>query len=115
MIGIGRARVLVTGAAPISPELIRWYLALGVDLVEGWGQTETSGFATANTPGQSRPGTVGKPMPGVEIRISDEGEILVRETLSSRVTLTCRKRPPKPSGMAGSTPATWANWMKTAS
>ncbi|WP_218144841.1 AMP-dependent synthetase/ligase [Marinobacter segnicrescens] len=78
MIGIGRARVLVTGAAPISPELIRWYLALGVDLVEGWGQTETSGFATANTPGQSRPGTVGKPMPGVEIRISDEGEILVR-------------------------------------
>jgi long-chain acyl-CoA synthetase len=78
MIGISRARVLVTGAAPISPELIRWYLALGVDLVEGWGQTETSGFATANTPGQSRPGTVGKALPGVEIRISEDGEVLVR-------------------------------------
>jgi long-chain acyl-CoA synthetase len=92
MIGISRARVLVTGAAPISPELIRWYLALGVDLVEGWGQTETSGFATANTPGQSRPGTVGKPLPGVEIRISDEGEILVRGDIVFKGYLNLREK-----------------------
>ncbi|SES89903.1 AMP-dependent synthetase/ligase [Oceanicella actignis] len=78
LIGLDRARRGTTGAAPISPELIRWFGALGVPLLEGYGMTETSGVATANTLEDNVIGTVGKPLPGTEIRISPEGEILVR-------------------------------------
>ena len=78
LIGVHRARVLVTGAAPISPDLVRWYMALGLDMVEVWGMTESAGLGTSNSVGRSRPGSIGVPMPGTEIRLSPEGEILVR-------------------------------------
>ncbi len=78
MLGLDRARRGTTGAAPISPELIRWFTAIGVPLLEGYGATETSGVATANRIGENRIGTVGTALPGIEVRISDEGEILVR-------------------------------------
>lgn len=78
MIGLGRTRVLITGAAPISPDLLRWYMALGIKVVEVWGQTETAGVATATPLDRMYPGTVGKPVSGVEVRLSDEGELLVR-------------------------------------
>jgi len=78
MIGLHRARIAVTGAAPISPDLIRWYLALGVPMVEAWGMTESAGAVTFNPVEAIRPGTIGVAGPDVEVAISPEGELLVR-------------------------------------
>jgi long-chain acyl-CoA synthetase len=78
MIGLHRARMAVTGAAPISPDLIRWYLALGVPMVEAWGMTESAGAVTFNPVEAIRPGTIGVAGPDVEVAISPEGELLVR-------------------------------------
>jgi long-chain acyl-CoA synthetase len=76
--GIDRCRWIGTGAAPIAPDLIRWYLALGIDMVEGYGQTENTGIAAITTPDRIEPGTVGRCVPYAEARISAEGEILLR-------------------------------------
>ena len=78
MVGLNRVQLALTGAAPISPELIRWYLALGIPLREGWGMTETTGGGTVTPFDGGRPGSIGLPGPGVEMRISEQGEILVR-------------------------------------
>jgi long-chain acyl-CoA synthetase len=78
MMGIHRSRILATGAAPISPDLIKWYLALGVPMLEVWGQTESSGAASAMTIDHIRPGSIGPACPYNEMKISSEGEILVR-------------------------------------
>jgi long-chain acyl-CoA synthetase len=78
MLGLHRCRLAVTGAAPISPELVKWYLALGVPMVEVWGQTESSGAATFNPVDRIRPGTIGIAGPGVEVAVSADGELLVR-------------------------------------
>jgi len=77
MLGLSRARRVTSGAAPISPELIDWFAALDVPLVEGFGMTETSGVATINTTDDNHVGTVGAPMPGVLLKIDDNGELLV--------------------------------------
>jgi long-chain acyl-CoA synthetase len=76
--GAHRARLLITGAAPISPDLLRWYAALGLEMVEVWGQTESGGISTTNPIGHTKPGSIGKPLPQTEVRISPEGELLVR-------------------------------------
>ncbi len=79
LIGIHRARFIVTGAAPISPDLIRWYLALGVPMGEVWGMTETCGLSTSTPPGGFKPGTVGPVCPHNEVRIDAQtGELQVR-------------------------------------
>jgi len=78
MTGLRRARVLVSGAAPIAPELMRWYRALGLSMVEAYGQTECTGHATSYLAGEEKPGTVGKPVPGTELRVAANGEILLR-------------------------------------
>ena len=79
VLGIHRARVLITGAAPISPDLIRWYLALGVPMFEAWGMTETCGAATSTPPDRLKPGSIGQAAPYNEVRIDPAtGEILVR-------------------------------------
>jgi long-chain acyl-CoA synthetase len=78
MIGIDKSRMLFTGAAPISPDLIRWYLALGVDMYEVYGQTENCGVATAMPVGAIKLGSVGKSVPWAEVKLSDQGEILIR-------------------------------------
>jgi len=78
VIGVHRARLLITGAAPISPDLLRWYAALGLDMIEVWGQTESGGISTANVIGRSKPGSIGKALPENEVTISPEGELLVR-------------------------------------
>jgi len=79
MIGIHRARLLITGAAPIAPDLIRWYLALGVPMVEGWGQTECAGGATFTPPARLRPGSIGTASPFNEVKVdATTGELLVR-------------------------------------
>ncbi len=77
-IGAHRARILITGAAPISPDLVRWYLALGLEMVEVWGQTESCGAITANPLRRVKPGSIGMPMPHAQVRVSPEGELLAR-------------------------------------
>ena len=78
MIGLDRCRWLFTGAAPISPELIRWYLALGLDMYEVYGQTENCGLATAMPAHAIKLGTVGKSVPYGQVSISPVGEILIK-------------------------------------
>jgi len=79
LIGIHRARFLVTGAAPISPELVRWYLALGVPMAEVWGMTETCGAATCTPARRIKPGMIGPACPYNEVRLDPaSGELLVR-------------------------------------
>jgi len=81
LIGIHRARFLVTGAAPISPELVKWYLALGVPMLEVWGMTESCGAATGVPAARIKPGAIGPAAGYNEVRIDpDTGEILVRGT-----------------------------------
>jgi long-chain acyl-CoA synthetase len=75
----GRVRQAVTGAAPISPEILEFFYAAGVPVLEGWGMTETTGVGTVATLDHFKFGTVGRPLPGIEIRIAEEdGEILMR-------------------------------------
>ncbi len=75
MLGMDRMRRGGTGAAPISPELLKWYWSIGVPLVEGYGMTENAGLTTINTPEDNCIGTVGRPVPGIGIRVSEAGEI----------------------------------------
>lgn len=77
-IGVHRARLLITGAAPTSPDLIRWYMALGLEMVEVWGQTESGGISTTNPIGRAKPGSIGVPLAETEVKVSPEGELLVR-------------------------------------
>ena len=78
MLGLDRCRLAFTGAAPISPDLIRWYLALGIDMREVYGQTENCGVATVMPPERIKLGSVGKAAPWGEVAISPEGEILIK-------------------------------------
>jgi long-chain acyl-CoA synthetase len=74
----GRIRLAVSGAAPINPEILRFFDAAGVLVLEGWGMTETSTAATISTPEDFKVGTIGRPFPGCEVRIAEDGEILVK-------------------------------------
>jgi len=78
MIGIHRSRMLITGAAPISPDLVRWYMALGVPMLEVWGMTETGGGSTAMPIERIKPGSIGIPGAMNELKLSAEGELMVR-------------------------------------
>ncbi len=79
LLGIQRARTLLSGAAPISPELIRWYLSLGVPMLEGWGMTETCAYGTLTQPERIQPGYIGPAAAGVEMKIDAQtGELLTR-------------------------------------
>ncbi len=79
LIGIHRARFLVTGAAPISPDLVRWYLALGVPMLEVWGMTETCGASTGVPAHKMKPGSIGPAAGFNEVKLDPAtGEILVR-------------------------------------
>ena len=79
LMGVHRARTLITGAAPISPDLVRWYMALGLPMLEVWGQTETCGASTYMPATKIKPGLIGPACPYNEVKIdAATGEILVR-------------------------------------
>jgi long-chain acyl-CoA synthetase len=73
-----KVKQAVSGAAPISSEILEFFYACGVPVLEGWGMTETIGVGCVNTLDQLRFGTVGMPLPGVEIKVADGGELLIR-------------------------------------
>ena len=73
-----RIELALTGAAPIDPEILEFFLACGVPVLEGYGMTETSAVAAVNTLSEMRLGTVGRPLPGCELRIAEDGEVLMR-------------------------------------
>ena len=76
--GLDEARVLISAAAPIHPDLIRWFHAIGLPVIELYGQTEACGPTTCNPPEDNRVGTVGPAIPGARVRIADDGEILAQ-------------------------------------
>ncbi|MBL4697067.1 MAG: long-chain fatty acid--CoA ligase [Rhizobiaceae bacterium] len=78
MIGMDRIIRGASGAAPISPELLKWFWAIGVPVLEGFGMTESGGVATINTIKHNKIGTIGVTLPGAETRISKEGEIQLK-------------------------------------
>ena len=78
MIGLDRLRRGTTGAAPISPDLLRWYRAIGVPVLEGYGMTESSGVISVNVMEDFKTGSIGKVVPGGEVKIAPDGEILYR-------------------------------------
>jgi len=77
-LGFDRVRVAFSGAAPISPNVLKFFNALGLLLIEGYGQTEGTGVTTTSHQGQLKLGTVGKALPGTEVKIAPDGEILVK-------------------------------------
>ncbi|MGO9976108.1 MAG: AMP-dependent synthetase/ligase [Solirubrobacteraceae bacterium] len=74
----GRLREAVTGAAPIAPSILEFFYACGVPVMEGYGMTETASVVSVNTLAAFRLGSVGPPLPGVQVRIAGDGEILVK-------------------------------------
>ncbi|MBI2705731.1 MAG: long-chain fatty acid--CoA ligase [Actinobacteria bacterium] len=74
----GELKFAISGAAPIAPEILRFFYAAGAPVYEGWGMTETSSLGTINLPDAYKFGTIGRPQPGVEMKIADDGEILIR-------------------------------------
>ena len=77
-LGLDQVRNAASGSAPIPPDLIAWYRRLGLKLYEGYGMTEDNSFSHASNEKFNEPGYVGVAMPGVQVRISDEGEILIK-------------------------------------
>jgi long-chain acyl-CoA synthetase len=77
-LGFDKVEVCVSGSAAVSPDMLRFFYGLGIEILEGYGLTETTAPATFNRPGNAHFGTVGIPLPGVDVRIASDGEILVQ-------------------------------------
>lgn len=77
-LGLDQVKLAGSGSAPIPPDLIAWYRRIGLPLYEGYGMTEDSSYSHVSTEEHNAPGYVGVPMPGVEVRMSDEGEVLIK-------------------------------------
>jgi len=78
LLGLDQVQLALSGAAPIAPEVLTFMLALGIPVYEVWGMSECSGAGTANPPDAIRIGTVGPAIPGVELKLADDGELLLR-------------------------------------
>ena len=111
---------IVCGAAPLEPELEAFWRKLGFLVVQGYGLTETAPIVTLNHPFRASRGTVGTPIGGVEVKIADDGEILVRgDNVTSGYYRAVRHAAARTesasrSRTAGSTPATSASSTRTA-
>ena len=81
-LGLEHVRIAITGSAPLAPSLIAWYRNLGLELLEGYAMSENFSYSHANRQGRTRAGYVGETSPGVECRIADNGEILVKSPAS---------------------------------
>jgi long-subunit acyl-CoA synthetase (AMP-forming) len=92
MLGLDQVEGVNVGAAPTPVEVLEFFHALGIELAELWGMSETCGAGTSNRPGEVKIGTVGPPSPGCEIRIADDGEVLVK---SEFVMMGYRNQPDK--------------------
>ncbi|HEY3016673.1 MAG TPA: long-chain fatty acid--CoA ligase [Nocardioides sp.] len=77
-VGLDQLRVAWSGAAPIAPETLEFFFGIGIPVCELWGMSELTGVATLNPPDRPKIGTVGVPVPGVECRLADDGELLTR-------------------------------------
>ncbi len=77
-LGFDRVRIAYSGAAPISPDVLKFFNAIGLPLVEGYGQTEGTGVTSVSQKGRLKIGKVGQPLPGVQVKIAEDGEILVK-------------------------------------
>ena len=77
-VGGKRLRMFISGGSPLSKDVESFFWALGIPIYNGWGMTETTSGATANTPADHRYGTVGKALPGVDLKLASDGELLVR-------------------------------------
>ncbi len=77
-LGLAKARIIVSGAAPIAPSLLKWYADIGIKIVEGYGMTENFAYGFIGRPGQYQPGTVGTAMPENGFKLSEEGEVLFK-------------------------------------
>jgi long-subunit acyl-CoA synthetase (AMP-forming) len=78
LLGLDEVESFLIGAAPTPPEVLEFFLALGIEICETWGMSETSAMATLNPPGAIRVGTVGPPIPDTEVKLAEDGEIMVR-------------------------------------
>ena len=83
LLGLGEAEVVSSAAAPLPPEVAAFFAGLGMKILDIYGMTETTGAFTTNRPDAFKLGTVGRPYPGMEVRIADDGEILVRGPLTT--------------------------------
>ena len=83
LLGLGEAEVVSSAAAPLPPEVAAFFSGLGMKILDIYGMTETTGAFTTNTPEAFKLGTVGRPYPGMEVRIAEDGEILVRGPLTT--------------------------------
>ena len=77
-LGLNKVKLAGSGSAPLSNDVLDWYRNLGLELLEGYGMSENFAYSHMNKPGRSRTGYVGEALPGVEMKISDEGEVLVK-------------------------------------
>jgi long-subunit acyl-CoA synthetase (AMP-forming) len=83
LLGMGKAEVTLSGAAPLAPEVAKFFAGLGIKVLDVYGMTETTGAVTANRPDAFRLGTTGRPLPGMEIKIAEDSEILVRAPVNT--------------------------------
>jgi len=84
MLGLDKVRISIVGAAPTPPEVMEFFSAIGLTICEVWGMSETTAIATMNPPDRQRFGTVGPPLPGTEVKLDGDGEILVRGPIVMR-------------------------------
>jgi long-chain acyl-CoA synthetase len=77
-LGLDQAKICASGAAPIAPATLEYFWGLGLTVYEVWGMSETSGLSTSTSPGKVKIGTVGQPVPGIEVKLAEDGELLVK-------------------------------------
>ena len=97
----GNIGLAISGAAPIAPEILRFFYACGVPVMEGWGMTETTGIGTVNLPEAHRFGTIGRPIAGADVRIADDGEIEIAGDFLLREYWNNPRRRPRRSPPTG--------------